>query len=162
MDESISKFSMYCTLLLIDDDNHSKIFISEKNKYHIKYDENRTMHLNFLNSFKSFEIDVIDLTDNYYKIDISDIKKYCTILLTDDIYTGRMFISEKNKYYTKYDNDNNESVYYKILNNFNRFVSVKNNIVNFINDDKCKHGITLLVDAIRMFICDKKKMVMMY
>ena len=30
MDEN--KFR-YCTLLLIDDDNHSKIFISEENKY---------------------------------------------------------------------------------------------------------------------------------
>ena len=28
----------YCTLLLIDDDNHSKIFISEKNNYYIKSD----------------------------------------------------------------------------------------------------------------------------
>ena len=101
------------------------------------------------------------MTDNYYKIDISNIKKYCAILLIDDICTSRMFISEKNKYYTKYDNDNNELVYYKILNNFNRFVSVNNNFVNFINDDKCKHDITLLVDAIRMFICEKK-MVMTY
>ena len=28
MDEN--KFSRYCTILLIDDDNHSKIFVSEK------------------------------------------------------------------------------------------------------------------------------------
>ena len=99
MDGNISKLSMYCTLLLIDNNNHSKLFISKKNKYLIKYGEYRTMHLNILNSFKgirkSHEIDVIDLTDNYYKIDISNIKKYCTILLIDDIYTGRKFISEK-------------------------------------------------------------------
>ena len=31
MDENKFRFSKYCTLLLIDDDdNHSKIFISEK------------------------------------------------------------------------------------------------------------------------------------
>ena len=39
------------------------------------------MHI--LNRFKdikkSYEINVIDLTDNYYNIDKSDIKKYCTI-----------------------------------------------------------------------------------
>ena len=160
MDENILKFSMYCTLLLIDDDNHSKIFISEKNKYHIKYGENRLMYLNILNSFKdirkSYEINVIDLTDNYYKIEIPDIKKYCTILLIDDTYTGKILISEKNNYYTKYDDDDDESVYYKILDYFNRFVSVKNNIVNLINNDKRKHDITLLIDDIRIFICEKR------
>ena len=161
MDENILKFSMYFTILLIDDDNHSKIFISKKNKYHIKYGENRLMYLNILNSFKdirkSYEINVIDLTDKYYKIEIPDIKKYCTILLIDDIYTGKILISEKNNYYTKYDDDDdNESVYYKILNYFNRFVSVKNNIVNLINNDKRKHDITLLIDDIRIFICEKR------
>ena len=30
MEENKLKFFKYCTLLLIDDDNHSKIFISEK------------------------------------------------------------------------------------------------------------------------------------
>ena len=67
-----------CSLLLIDDDNHSKMFISEKNKYHIEYGENRSMYVYILNSFKdirkSYEINVIDLTDNYYKIDVSGIK----------------------------------------------------------------------------------------
>ena len=38
MDEN--KFSRCCTILLIDDDNHSKIFVSEKNKYYIKYGDN--------------------------------------------------------------------------------------------------------------------------
>ena len=55
------------------------------------------MHI--LNRFKdikkSYEINVIDLTDNYYNIDKSDIKKYCTILLIDDIKTIRIFISGK-------------------------------------------------------------------
>ena len=90
------------------------------------------MYVNILNSFKdirkSYEINVIDLTDNYYKIDISDIKKYCTILLIDDIYTGRIFISEKNMYYIRHNNDDDDcakSVYYMILNDFDPFVSVK-------------------------------------
>ena len=55
------------------------------------------MHI--LNRFKdikkSYEINVTDLTDNYYNIDKSDIKKYCTILLIDDIKTIRIFISGK-------------------------------------------------------------------
>ena len=161
MDENKFRFSKYCTLLLIDDDdNHSKIFISEKNEYYTEYGDNRSIYINILNSFKdlrkSYEINVIDLTDNYYKIEIPDIKKYCTILLIDDIYTGKILISEKNNYYTKYDDDDNESVYYKILNYFNRFVSVKNNIVNLINSDKRKHDITLLIDDIRIFICEKR------
>ena len=84
-----NNFSKYCTIFLIDDDNHSKIFISEKNKYYIRYDNNKSMRINILNRFKdikkSYEINIIDLTDNYYNIDKSDIKKYCTILLIDDI-----------------------------------------------------------------------------
>ena len=84
-----NNFSKYCTIFLIDADNHSKIFISEKNKYYIRYDNNKSIRINILNRFKdikkSYEINIIDLTDNYYNIDKSDIKKYCTILLIDDI-----------------------------------------------------------------------------
>ena len=164
MDENKFRFSKYCTLLLIDDDdNHSKIFISEKNEYYTEYGDNRSIYINILNSFKdlrkSYEINVIDLTDNYYKIDISNIKKYCTILLIDDIHTGRIFIFEKNMYYIRYNDDDDDcdkSVYYKILNDFDCFVTVKNNIVNLINNDKLKHNITLLVDDVRMFICEKR------
>ena len=94
-----NKFSKYCTFFLIDDDNHSKIFIFEQNKYYIRYDDNKSICINILNRFtdnkKSYEISVIDLTDNYYNIDKSDIKKYCTILLIDDIKTIRIFISGK-------------------------------------------------------------------
>ena len=57
---------------------------------------------------KSYEIDVIDLTDNYYKIDISDIKKYCTILLIDDDNHNKIFISEKNMYYIRYNDDDGD------------------------------------------------------
>ena len=99
-----------CTILLIDDDNHSKIFVPETNKYYIKYGDNRSIYANILNEFKdiktSYKINVIDLSDNYYNIDKSDTKKYCTILLIDDIITSRIFISEKNMYYIRYDADN--------------------------------------------------------
>ena len=99
-----------CTILLIDDDNHSKIFVPETNKYYIKYGDNRSIYANILNEFKdiktSYKINVIDFSDNYYNIDKSDTKKYCTILLIDDIITSRIFISEKNMYYIRYDDDN--------------------------------------------------------
>ena len=99
-----------CTILLIDDDNHSKIFVPETNKYYIKYGDNRSIYANILNEFKdiktSYKINVIDLSDNYYNIDKSDTKKYCTILLIDHIITSRIFISEKNMYYIRYDDDN--------------------------------------------------------
>ena len=38
-----NKFSRHCTTLLIDGDNYSKLFISEKNKYYIKYGDNRSI-----------------------------------------------------------------------------------------------------------------------
>ena len=44
-------FSKYCTILLIDDDNHSKIFVSEKTKYSIRYDDNKSTCINILNRF---------------------------------------------------------------------------------------------------------------
>ena len=46
------KFSMYCIISLIDDDDHSKIFVSEKNKYCIKYGDNRSIYVNILNGFR--------------------------------------------------------------------------------------------------------------
>ena len=116
-----NKFSRYCIILLIDDDNNSKIFIYEENKYYIRCD-NKSICINVLNGFKdiknSYEINVIDLTDNYYNIDKSDIKKYCTILLIEDVNTSRILISEKNIYYIRYDYECCDgSVYYEILKN---------------------------------------------
>ena len=79
-----------------------KIFVSEKSKCYIKYSDNRSICLNFLYESKdiknAYKINVIDLTDycyKYYNNYQSDIKKYCTILLIDDINTSRIFISEK-------------------------------------------------------------------
>ena len=126
---------------MTDGDNHSKTFVSEKNKYYIKYGDNRSIYVNILNEFKdikkSYKINVIDLTDNYYNIDKSDIKKYCTILLIDDINTSRIntsriFISEKCMHYIRYDDDCDEKVYYKILNDLNRIESDRNDIVNLM------------------------------
>ena len=41
----------YCMLLLINDYDHSKIFISEKNKYYIR-DDNESIHVKILNEFE--------------------------------------------------------------------------------------------------------------
>ena len=92
----------YCTLLLISDDNCSKICISEGNKYYIK-NNNKSMHIKILNEFKdirkSYGINVIDTTDNCYKINEPSIIKHCTILLIDDYNHSKIFISEKKLYY---------------------------------------------------------------
>ena len=78
------------------------------------------------------------MTDNYYNIDKSDIKKYCTILLIDDINTSRInisiiFISEKYMHYIRYDDDDcDEKVYCKILNDLNRIESNRNDAAYLI------------------------------
>ena len=43
-------------------------------------------------------------------------------------------------YYIRYfdDDDDDKIVYHKILNDFDRMVSVRNNIVNLINNDNYK------------------------
>ena len=92
----------YCTLLLINDYNHSKIFISEKNKYYIRGD-NESIHVKILNEFEdiriSCKINVNDITDNYCKIDEPHIVRHCTILLIDDDNHSKIFISKNNLYY---------------------------------------------------------------
>ena len=154
-----NKFGRYCTFLLIDDDNHSNVLVSEKNKYYIKHGDNRSIYVNILNEFKdikkSYKINVIDLTNNYYNIDKSGTKKHCTILLIDDINTSRIFISEKNMYYIRYDDDDcDETVYCKILSDLNCIESDRNDIENLNNNDGYKHDITLLVEESKIFICE--------
>ena len=119
--------------------------------------------MDIINRFKDIkkifcEINVKDITDNYY-IDKPGIKKYCTILLTDNDDHSKIFISEKNKYYIEHDDDDdNESVYLKILNDFNHIEeSDRSDIVNLINNDNHKHNITLLVDDYRIFICENDR-----
>ena len=95
------------------------------------------------------------MSDNHYDIYKSDIKKYCTILLIDDINTSRIFISEKNMYYIRYDNDDcDETVYYKILVDIDHIESDRNDIANLIDSDNRKHDMTLLVDNSKIFICE--------
>ena len=95
----------YCKLLLIDDDNNSKIFISKKNKCYIKNNNKSTIHIKILNKFKdirkSYGINVIDTNNNnyYYKTDEPNTIKSCTILLIDDYDHSKIFISEKKLYY---------------------------------------------------------------
>ena len=102
---------IYCILLLIDNDNHSKIFISEENKYYTRGD-NKSIHAKIVNNFKdirkSYGINVIDTTDNYYKINEPSIIKHCTILLIDDYNHSKTFISEKNLCYTSCANDDDD------------------------------------------------------
>ena len=150
------RFFEDCPFLLIDDDN-----LIKKNKYYIEYDDDKSIQTKILNKFKdirkSYAIMLQILTDNYYKYDIPNIKKYCTLLLIDDYDHSKIFISGKNMYYIKYNDDDDDncdkSVYYEILNDFERLVSVKNNIVNLIINDNQRHNITLLVDDFNIFIC---------
>ena len=96
----------YCTVLLINDDNYSKMFIAEKNKYYIRGD-NKSIHIKVFNEFKdirrSNKINCYDATINNYKIDEPRIIKNCTISLIDDDDHSKIFISEKNLYYTSND-----------------------------------------------------------
>ena len=137
-----------------------KYLFLKKNEFHIEYGDNRSIYVNILHTFKdirkSYEIDVEDITDNYYKYDIPGIKKYCTILLIDDMHTGRMYISEKDMCYIRYDDNDDKLVYYKILNDLKYFSLVENNIVKLINNGKLKYDITLLVDDFRIFIFEKR------
>ena len=94
------------------------------------------------------------MTNDYYNIDKSDTKTYCTILLIDYFDTSRIFISEKNMYYIGYDDDDcDETVYYKILSDLNHIESDRNDIANLINNDGYKHDITLLVEESKIFNC---------
>ena len=110
----------YCTLLLTDNGNHSKIFISKTNMYYIK--NNKSICIKVFNKFKdikkSYGINVNDITDNYYKIDSFSIIKSCTILLIDNDDHCKIFISEKNLHYTnndgycEVDDDDDDKLYY--------------------------------------------------
>ena len=110
---------------IIDDDNHSKIFISEKNLYCIRYNVNKHYYYNDYDN----DYDDYDFDDDYFNYHNDFIINYYDILL--------------------YYNNNN-----KPLNDFERLVSVKNNTVNSINNDNHKRNITLLVDNFRVFICE--------
>ena len=100
----------YFKLLLIDDDNNSKIFVSELNKYYIR-GCNKSIHVKILNKFEdinsyiSHKISVIDMISGYYENYKYFALKHCTILLTDDNDHSKIFISKKNSYFTSKDCD---------------------------------------------------------
>ena len=154
---------------MINDYNHSKIYISEENKYYVRSDG--SVRFRIFNEFKNIrksyrksyrKIKVIDESDNYHcKSDGPVDTKHCTILLIDDDNHCNIFVSEKNVYSIKhfdyYDSDddsddgnsddNYDEIYYNIrFNDFKRLVSVQNNIVNLINKDNHRYNITLLVN----------------
>ena len=143
----------YCTLLLINDYNHSKIYISEESKYYIRSDG--TVRLKIFNEFedikKSYKksyrkINIIDECDNYHcKSGRSDDIKHCAILLIYDDNHSNIFISEKNmhsiKHFDYYDsdddsddydsNDDYDEIYYNIsFNYFKHLESVKHNYID--------------------------------
>ena len=99
----------YCTLLLINDDNHSKIFVSEKNKYYTR-GVYKSIHIKILSEFedirKSYKFISSNMTDNYYRIDEPHIIKNCTILLIDDDDHSKVFFFGKKLYYTSNDCNN--------------------------------------------------------
>ena len=87
----------YCTISLIDHDNHKKIFISEKNMYFIScvgddddYDDcDELVYYNKpLNDFEC----LVSVRNNTVNLINNDNYKYNTTLLVDDF---RIFICEK-------------------------------------------------------------------
>ena len=115
----------HCTILLIDDDYHSKIFISEENLYYISCVGD-----------KYYDYDDNYNNDDYYD-DYDDFDD-------DDDYHDDFIV----------DYDEKLVYYSKPLNDFKRLVSVENNIVNLINNDNYRHNITLLADGFNIFICE--------
>ena len=124
------------TILLIDDYDHSKIFVSKKNLYYT------TIDCEYSNiDVDNYEFNDYDYDDDYYYWVYDNIDFY-----NDDNY---------------YDNDDyDDYLYYKkSFNKFERLVFVKNNIVDLINNNGndikpllLVKNITLSVDNINIFI----------
>ena len=121
----------HCTILLIDDNNHSKIFISEKKLYYISCVGDKYYDYD---DFDGDDHD--DFDDDDYDIDEFDDDD-------DDDYHDDFIVN----YY-------DELLYYnKPLNDFKRLVfDENNNIVNLINNTNYRHNITLLVDDFNILI----------
>ena len=121
---------------MIDDNDHRKIFISEKNSYFIS---------------KDCDYDNDDYCDYYYDDDYN-----CYDDDNDDYYDydyyNRNYVDDNDDY--NYHDDDNDYLYYKkSFNYFERLISVKNNIVNWINNIDYNHEITLLVSNHKICIC---------
>ena len=124
-----------CTISLIDDDDHSKIFISEKKLYYTS------------NDCDYFGVDVNDyeLFDENYEFFDEDYENYDCY---DDNYDDDNYDDDDDDY------DFYDKLYYrKPFNHFERLVSVKNNIENVISNDNYNNDITLFVNNCRILIC---------
>ena len=73
----------------------------------------------------------------------------------DDNFVDYDFVDYDDDYDDDFIVNYDELVYRKKpLNCFERLVSVKNNIVNLINNDNHNHNISLLVDDFNILICE--------
>ena len=113
------------TILLIDDDDRSRIFISEKNLYYTSND------------------------CDYFGVDANDYKLFDeNYELFDEDYEDYDYDDDDNDYYDFYD----KLYYRKPFNHFERLVSVKNNIENATSNDDYSQNITLIVNNRRIYI----------
>ena len=125
----------YCTILLIDEDDHSKIFISEKSLYYSS------------NDYNDFGVDDYD----YYDENYGEYDYYYDDYDNDYYYFDDDFNNKYCSYGYDYDYDDgyDKLVYYKKpFNYFERLVSVKNNIENWIYNDDYDEDITLIINSL--------------
>ena len=106
----------HSTILLIDDYDHSKMFISKKKLYYTSKD------------CKYFGVDVDDYEFNDYEFFDEDYENYG---YDDDYDDDCYYVYDDNDFYDDDDYDDCK----KPINKFERLVFVKNNIVNLINND---------------------------
>ena len=128
MDTSDNYFAIKsCTILLIDDNDHSKIFISKKNSYFNNRDREYldTDDSDYeVNKYEFFEEDYNDYDDCYY----------------DEVYDD-------------IDQDDDDYLYYKRpFNDFESLISIKNNIVNQIDNNNHNNKINLPISHDRICI----------
>ena len=129
----------HCTVLLLDDYDHSKMFICKKNLYYTSKD------------CKYLGVDVDDYQFNDYEFFDEDYENYDY----DDDYC----VYDDNDFYDDDCYDNDYLYYKKPFNKFERVVFVKNYIVNLINNDDndtkpllSAKEITLSIENTNLFI----------
>ena len=141
----------HCTILLIDDYDHSKLFISKNNLYYTSKD------------CKYYGVDVDDYEFNDYEIFDKDYENYDYDYNNYDYdYDDYYCVYDDNDFYDDNYYDNDYLYYKKPFNKFERLVFDKNNIVNLINNDDndtkpllSAKEIALLTDNINIFIYEK-------
>ena len=137
------------TLLLIDDDDHSKKFLSEKNLYYICNNFDDVYDVDGYD-YSNYDVDSYDYFDDYYgdydyfDDDYDDDYNYYYCEHDDDDYDNDYFY---------YDDDYDKLAYYKKpLNYFEHLISIKNNVVNSSNNDDYNQNITLIINNCRIYI----------